>query len=257
MNTELPRIEMVTKTGDEPFHADRENLPQTLLDYWRWSGSDLVSNAQRGILAEFLVGSALQMTDRVRLERDAYDIRTPSGLKVEVKNSAYIQSWSQTDYSTITFDIAPKKSWDAKEDKSDSVSKRSADVYVFCPLAHRDQNSIDPLNVSQWEFYVAATSVLDERCGEQKTIRLAARGETPRCTENGDAPGQQGAPRANTGLYSTEKQRSWPGCSAVRMQRGFHHGLLGPLRTLEPEQPSYATLRETVERVGRRPSGVG
>ena len=202
MNTELPRIETVTKTGDEPFHADRENLPQTLLDYWRWSGSDLVSNAQRGILAEFLVGSALQMTDRVRLEWDAYDIRTPSGLKVEVKNSAYIQSWSQTDYSTITFDIAPKKSWDAKEDKSDSVSKRSADVYVFCLLAHRDQNSIDPLNVSQWEFYVLATSVLDERCGEQKTIRLA------------------------------------------------------PLRTLEPEQPSYATLRETVERVGRRPSSV-
>ena len=67
MNTELPRIEMVTKTGDEPFHTDRKNLPQTLLDYWRWSGSDLVSNAQRGILAEFLVGSALQMTDSVAL----------------------------------------------------------------------------------------------------------------------------------------------------------------------------------------------
>ena len=32
---------------------------------------------------------------------------------------------------------------------------------------------------------------------------------------------------------------------------------LAPLRTLEPEQPSYATLRETVERVGRRPSSVG
>ena len=62
MNTELPRIEMATKTGNEPFHTDRDNLPQTLLDYWRWSGSDLVSNAQRGILAEFLVGSALQMT---------------------------------------------------------------------------------------------------------------------------------------------------------------------------------------------------
>ena len=202
MNTELPRIEMATKTGNEPFHADRDNLPQTLLDYWRWSGSDLVSNAQRGILAEFLVGSALQMTDQVHREWDAYDVRTPSGLTVEVKNSAYIQSWSQTDYSTISFDIAPKQSWDAKEDTIDSVSRRSADVYVFSLLAHRDQNSIDPLNVSQWEFYVLATSVLDERCGEQKTIHLR------------------------------------------------------PLKALEPEQPSYATLRETVERVGRRPSSV-
>ena len=202
MNTELPRIEMATKTGNEPFHADRDNLPQTLLDYWRWSGSDLVSNAQRGILAEFLVGSALQMTDRVRREWDAYDVQTPSGLTVEVKNSAYIQSWSQTDYSTITFDIGPKKSWDAKENKSDSVSRRSADVYVFSLLAHRDQNSIDPLNVSQWEFYVLATSVLDERCGEQKTIQL------------------------------------------------------GPLKALKPEQPTYETLRETVERIGGRPNSV-
>ena len=202
MNTKLPGIEIAPKTGDEPFHDDRNNLPQTLLDYWRWSGSDLVSNAQRGILAEFLVGSALQMTDRVRREWDAYDVRTPSGLTVEVKNSAYIQSWSQTDYSPIQFDIAPKKSWDAKENKSDSVSSRSADVYVFSLLAHRDQDSIDPLNVSQWEFYVLATSVLDERCGEQKTIHLR------------------------------------------------------PLKALEPEQPSYATLRETVERVGRRPSSV-
>jgi hypothetical protein len=196
MNTELPRIEAVTKTGDERFHVDRENLPLTLLEFWRWSGSDLLSNAQRGVLAEFLVGSALQMTDSVRLEWDAYDIQTPSGLKVEVKNSSYIQSWSQPAYSTIVFDIAPKKSWDARENKADAVSQRSADVYVFCLLAHRDQNSIDPLNVSQWEFYVLATSVLDKHCGEQKTIRLA------------------------------------------------------PLKALGPEQPSYASLRETVERVG-------
>ena len=202
MNTELPGIEIAPKTGDEPFHADRNKLPQTLLDYWRWSGSDLVSNAQRGILTEFLVGSALQMTDQVHREWDAYDVRTPSGLTVEVKNSAYIQSWSQTDYSTISFDIAPKQSWDAKEDTIDSVSRRSADVYVFSLLAHRDQNSIDPLNVNQWKFYVLATSVIDERCGEQKTIRL------------------------------------------------------NPLKALKPEEPRYASLRETVERVGRRPSSV-
>ena len=202
MNSKLPTLEVNTKTGDEPFHVAGKDLPLTLLNYWRWSGSDLVSNAQRGILAEFLVGSALQITDNIRLEWDAGDIRTPSGLKVEVKTSAYIQSWSQPAYSTIVFDIAPKKSWDARENKADAVSQRSADVYVFCLLAHRDQNSIDPLNVSQWEFYVLATSVLDERRGEQKSIHLT------------------------------------------------------PPKALEPEQPSYATLRETVERVGRRPSSV-
>jgi hypothetical protein len=200
MNSKLPTLEVNTKTGDEPFHVDGKALPLTLLNYWRWSGSDLVSNAQRGILAEFLVGSALQMTDNIRLEWDACDIRTPSGLKVEVKTSAYIQSWSQTDYSTIKFDIAPKKSWDAKEDKVDDISQRSANVYVFCLLAHKDQDTIDPLNVSQWKFYVLATRALDDHCREQKSIGLE------------------------------------------------------PLKALGPEQPSYKTLRETVERVGRQPT---
>ena len=198
MNTKLPTLEVNTKTGDEHFHEDGKALPLTLLNYWRWSGSDLVGNAERGILAEYLVGSALKMTESVRLEWDAYDIRTPSKLKVEVKSSAYIQSWAQTDYSTISFDIAPKKSWDAKENTFDDDSQRSADVYVFCLLAHKDQGTLDPLNVDQWEFYVIGTSELDEHCGEQKSIRLA------------------------------------------------------PLKALGPEQPSYATLSETVERVGKR-----
>ena len=200
MNTKLPTLEVNTKTGDEPFHVGGKALPLTLLNYWRWSGSDLVGNAERGILAEYLVGSALKMTESVRLEWDAFDIRTPSGLKVEVKTSAYIQSWAQTDYSTISFDIAPKTSWDARENTFDDHSQRSADVYVFCLLAHKDQETIDPLNVDQWEFYVLGTSKLDEHCREQKSIRLA------------------------------------------------------PLKALGPEQPSYATLRKTVERVGKRPS---
>ena len=40
------------------------------------------------------MGSAVRMTDRVRIEWGSYDLLTPSGIKVEVKNSAYIQSWA-------------------------------------------------------------------------------------------------------------------------------------------------------------------
>ena len=75
-------------------------------------------------------------------------------------------------------------------------------MYVFCLLAHKDQETIDPLNVDQWEFYVLATSKLDEHCPKQKSIRL------------------------------------------------------GSLKALAPEQPSYATLSETVERVGKYPNDV-
>ena len=66
------------------------------------------------------------------------------------------------------------------------------------------------------------------RCGG---VGLAARGGTPRCTEIGAAPAWQGATREQIGAFVTKKQRRHAGCSANRMQWGFHHGLLGNNRT--------------------------
>ena len=53
------RIIPTLKTGNEPLTIQGEALNSTLLDFWRWSVSDLVSNATRGIFAEFLVAKAL------------------------------------------------------------------------------------------------------------------------------------------------------------------------------------------------------
>jgi len=36
-----------------------ERLPFGMEDFWRWSASDLLSNALRGVLAEFIVARAL------------------------------------------------------------------------------------------------------------------------------------------------------------------------------------------------------
>ena len=33
---------------------------------------------------------------------------------------------------------------------------------------------IDPLHLEQWKFYVLPTSILNEQCGEQKTLTLNA-----------------------------------------------------------------------------------
>jgi hypothetical protein len=51
--------------------------------------------------------------------------------------------------------------------------KRQADVYVFCLLAHKDKATLDPLDLSQWEFYVLPSKVPDEKLPTQKTISLA------------------------------------------------------------------------------------
>lgn len=168
----LGRIETERKSGSEPLHANGTPLGVSLQQFWQWAGSDLISNSQRGILAEFLVAHALGADCGVRTEWDAYDLVTDSGIKVEVKASGFIQSWAQERLSSVGFDIAPKLSWDASTNISATEAARPADVYVFAVHSHIDQASIDPLNVNQWEFYVLATSVLDQECSSQKRISL-------------------------------------------------------------------------------------
>ena len=96
------------------------------------------------------------------------------GIKVEVKSSAYLQSWSQKKLSTIQFGVRPTQVWDSKTNTYSSEFARQSDVYVFCVLQHKDQETIDPLNMDQWNFYVLATNKLNEAVGRQKTITLGS-----------------------------------------------------------------------------------
>jgi hypothetical protein len=63
----------------------------------------------------------------------------------------------------------------------DREAKRQADVYVFALLSHADKATIDPLNVSQWQFYVLPTSFLNARRSERsitlkKLVKLCGEG---------------------------------------------------------------------------------
>ena len=55
-------------TGSERFHDGKRAIGFSLLDYWQWSASDLVSNTSRGVVAEFLVASAIGIAGGVREE---------------------------------------------------------------------------------------------------------------------------------------------------------------------------------------------
>ena len=65
--------------GDEPFHAGGESIGQTVLDFWRWAGADLLGNVWRGVLAEFLIARApgrdARATPRVGALRLAHPVR--------------------------------------------------------------------------------------------------------------------------------------------------------------------------------------
>lgn len=160
------------KSGDEAFHNDGKPLDITLLDFWRWHASDLMSNALRGIIAEFIVASALNVNQSIRHEWDSHDVLTNVGLKIEVKSGAYLQAWHQQKPSLIRFDIRPTIGWDPKTNKFSDNSKRQADLYVFCLFTPLDETIADPLNVTQWDFFVLPSKVLDEHVPSQKSIGL-------------------------------------------------------------------------------------
>ncbi len=170
----LPRLVTEPKTGRETFRANGRDLGPTLLDFWRWSLSNLVSNATRGLIAEFIVANALGIstTSSVRDEWGAFDLQTPEGVKVEVKSAAYIQTWYQSSLSTISFRTPKTRAYDPNKNELDVEARRQADVYVFAVLAHQDKNTIDPLNVEQWKFYVVPTATLDARTRSQYGITL-------------------------------------------------------------------------------------
>jgi hypothetical protein len=172
MKKSLDSIQVERKTGSESFHENGSPLPFKLLDFWQWYASDLVSNATRGILAEYLVAKALGNVESPRLEWDAYDAVTKEGIKVEVKSASYIQSWKQKDYSKISFSTRSTHAWDYDQDYFASEKKRQADVYVFCILHHKDQETLNPLDLSQWTFYLVSTEKLNKEIGGQKSIGL-------------------------------------------------------------------------------------
>ena len=153
-----------------------EALPRgaTVLDFWRWMGSDLVLNTTRGALAEYLVALAVDAVDGLQEGWASYDIRMRDGTAIEVKTSAYLQSWPQKKKTTPKFDVGRKAGWDAETGEYVDEKRRWSDVYVFCLHHHDDRATLDPLVLAQWTFFVLSRTVLDARVGEQKSIGLSA-----------------------------------------------------------------------------------
>lgn len=158
--------------GDVGLHIVGDPLNFKLLDYWRWAHSDLLSNTERGVLAEYIVATAIGSVSNARKEWEPFDLQTRDGTKVEVKSAAYLQSWHQRNDTKIKFRIAPTKYWDSNEGVYMGPIRRQSDVYVFAVLANKNPKTIDPLDLSQWEFYVMATGKIDKTKSSQRTISM-------------------------------------------------------------------------------------
>lgn len=145
-------------TGEEHFTGS----PLTVADFWRWAFSDLRTNIVRGILAEFLVAQAVGDPSPLRQAWDNWDVTTTSGVKVEVKSSAYLQSWKQRKLSSIVFTGLTGRAW--SDDRNERETERSlrADVYVFAMHICREPDEYDPLRIEDWRFRVMSAAQLAE-----------------------------------------------------------------------------------------------
>lgn len=147
-------------TGKETFVGE-SGVAATVLDFWRWSCSDLLDNTNRGMIAEFLVAHALGIDNAARSNWEPYDLLY-GNIKIEVKSSAYVQSWEQTEPYSPRFDI-----------HCPADGKRPSDLYIFSLLNEKDKNAATPLALDQWEFFVAHTSRIESKFGTQKSVSLS------------------------------------------------------------------------------------
>jgi hypothetical protein len=159
-------------------------LDATVADFWRWAFSDLRDNTTRGILAEFLVAKAVGDQRTLRIGWDNFDAQAPDGTTIEVKCSAFLQSWVQKRYSDLVFGRLSAREFDATRNEYSVDVRVRADVFVFAVQTQREPSSYDVLNISHWEFWVASANMIRERAGKTvgiSWVRRHATGPFPHC----------------------------------------------------------------------------
>ena len=139
-------------------------LSKSQSQFWRWFEPTLAENWMRGVVGEYWVIKALGLTDEIRKGWNSWDLETKDRIRIEVKTSGYRQSWHKpTDKMATPKFVAPKVRVKADESRGLGQGQyRPAHVYVLCFHKERNVSKLDPLDTSQWDFYVVPTTLLDQ-----------------------------------------------------------------------------------------------
>lgn len=144
----------------------------TLVDFWRWAFSDLVTNEMRGVFAEFIVGHALGVLGAPRESWGAWDL-TYESAKIEVKATGDVQAWAPTGRPPKpTWGIGKRRGWDATTGTYAPAPIRSADLYVLCHWQGRDASPLSPALLELWNFYVVSTKILNDKHNDRGNLSM-------------------------------------------------------------------------------------
>ena len=174
-------------TGEELFTLKGRNVDFNVLDFWRFQFSNL--SDLEGRVGEFLVAMALgKETSDNNNGWTLWDIDY-KGYRIEVKTTAYYQPWRENkDYieqrwgkdasfgdNNIDHNYSTKRTFGITKtrDPKDNEFKRMNDIYVFVLNKGKTKEEANPLKLENWEFYVIATKVINDKCGNNKTISLS------------------------------------------------------------------------------------
>lgn len=183
----MENYDIYTVTGEEEFVDGNKSLGFNMIDFWRFQFPNIYD--YHGELAEFIVAIALGKDKADNKDIwTRYDINYTDSkqreLRIEIKASAYYHSWQTADSKISqqrTFGIS--KSHSSYDDSSarlagqeveqkEDILERPNDLYVFCLNTGNTREEAYTLDVSHWEFYIVPTYILDEKCGDNKTISL-------------------------------------------------------------------------------------
>ena len=159
-------------TGLENFEFNGKKLDYNFVDFWRFHYSNIYDI--QGRIAEFIVAKALDIHES---QNDQYwtlwDL-TYKGLRIEVKETSYYHSFNKegkvSQYRSFGITKA-NGSYDPKISGNNEFCRQN-DVYVFCLNTGYTKEESYPLNLNNWEFYIVPTTVINEKCGDNKTISL-------------------------------------------------------------------------------------
>jgi hypothetical protein len=123
-------------------------------------GSPLVSNMYRGLVAEVIVHSALSSNWKwCSADWAGWDFVHNDGTKLEVKQSASLQTWSKDRVTKCTFGIAPTSGYWEGDVWTPNPGRQSS-IYVFAHHPGTDLASTDHRDPQQWRFYVLPSDAL-------------------------------------------------------------------------------------------------
>ncbi len=155
----------------EPNRVIDDLYGNTVLDFWSWAFSDLLSGSNRGVFAEFLVGAVLGTTENARIEWDVAD-HIYRGRKIKVKSAAYIEHWLQSKPSRISFPLDTIQKKEIKTSIPGLTLYPKPEVYVFCVFDVKERIEADMLDMGKWHFYPVAARIIESKYRRKKSVTL-------------------------------------------------------------------------------------